>query len=72
MVLIKPSARQEERRGCREWFGRGGDGEGEGEVVCPLPADFPNPGIELGSPALQADSLPAELPVCNREWEAVI
>ena len=25
------------------------------------PADLPNPGIELGSPALQADSLPAEL-----------
>ena len=26
------------------------------------PADLPNPGIELGSPALQADSLPSELP----------
>ena len=25
------------------------------------PADLPNPGIKLGSPALQADSLPAEL-----------
>ena len=25
-------------------------------------AAIPNPGIELGSPALQADSLPAELP----------
>ena len=24
--------------------------------------DLSNPGIELGSPALQADSLPAELP----------
>ena len=24
--------------------------------------DLPNPGIELGSPVLQADSLPAELP----------
>ena len=24
--------------------------------------DLPNPGIELGSPALQSDSLPAELP----------
>ena len=24
--------------------------------------DLPNTGIELGSPALQADSLPAELP----------
>ena len=25
----------------------------------PSPGDFPNPGIELGSPALQADSLPS-------------
>ena len=25
------------------------------------PADLSDPGIELGSPALQADSLPAEL-----------
>ena len=28
----------------------------------PSPGDRPEPGIELGSPALQADSLPAELP----------
>ena len=28
----------------------------------PSPADLPNPGIEPGSPALHADSLPAELP----------
>ena len=28
----------------------------------PSPGDLPNPGIELGSPALQADSLPDELP----------
>ena len=28
----------------------------------PSSADFPNPEIELGSPALQVDSLPAELP----------
>ena len=27
-----------------------------------LPGDLPNPGMELGSPALQADSLPAEWP----------
>ena len=26
------------------------------------PGDFPNPGIEPGSPALQVDSLPSELP----------
>ena len=34
--------------------------------------DFPNPGIELGSPALQADSLPAEPPGSTRilEWVA--
>ena len=31
-------------------------------VVIPSPADPPNPGIEPGSPELQADSLPAELP----------
>ena len=28
----------------------------------PPPGDLPNPGIKPGSPALQADSLPAELP----------
>ena len=28
----------------------------------PSPGDLPDPGIELGSPALQADSSPAELP----------
>ena len=27
----------------------------------PSPGDLPNPGIELGSPVLQADSLPTEL-----------
>ena len=27
----------------------------------PFPTDLPNPGIELGSPALQVDSLPTEL-----------
>ena len=26
------------------------------------PGDLPDPGIKLGPPALQADSLPAELP----------
>ena len=29
----------------------------------PSPGDLPDPGIEPGSPALQADSLPSELPV---------
>jgi len=28
----------------------------------PSPGDLPNPGIETGSPALQVDSLPSELP----------
>ena len=28
----------------------------------PFPGDLPDPGIEPGSPALQADSLPTELP----------
>ena len=28
----------------------------------PSPGDLPDPGIEPGSPALQPDSLPAELP----------
>ena len=28
----------------------------------PSPEDLPDPGIKPGSPALQADSLPAELP----------
>ena len=31
-------------------------------MPCPLPGDLPNPGIQPGSPALKADSLPAELP----------
>ena len=32
------------------------------EWAIPSPGDLPDPGIELGPPALQADSLPAELP----------
>ena len=31
-----------------------------GSLSLPSPGDFPNPGIEPTSPALQADSLPAE------------
>ena len=31
-------------------------------LPCPSPGDFLDPGIELRSPALQADSLPFELP----------
>jgi len=33
----------------------------------PSPRDLPNPGIELKSPALQADSLPSEPPGKPRE-----
>ena len=31
-------------------------------LPCPPPGDLPNPGIEPGSPASQADSLPSEPP----------
>ena len=31
-------------------------------VAIPFPRDFSNPGIETGSSALQADSLPSEPP----------
>jgi len=30
-------------------------------LPCPLAGDLPDPGIEPGTPALQADSLPTEL-----------
>ena len=38
-------------------------------MPCPPPGHFPNPGIEPGSPALQVDSLPAELP--EKPWNSV-
>ena len=31
------------------------------ELPFPTPGDLPNPGIKLGFPTLQADSLPTEL-----------
>ena len=31
-------------------------------LACQAPGDLPRPGIEPGSPALQADSLPDEMP----------
>ena len=34
----------------------------KGLSVLPCPPDLPNPGIKPGSPALQVDSLPTELP----------
>ena len=33
----------------------------------PSPGDLPNPGIETGSPALQADALPSEPPGKTQE-----
>ena len=44
----------------------------------PSPGDLPNPGIEPGSPALQADALPSELPrkklsyISNHSFASVI
>ena len=39
-----------------------GDSPGKNTGVgCPSPGDLPDPRIKLGSPALQTDSLPAEL-----------
>ena len=32
------------------------------ELPFPSPGDLPNPGIELGSPTLQADALPSKPP----------
>ena len=42
-------------------------------LPCPLSRDLPNPGIEPKSPALQADSLPAEPPgkPQNNAWNVV-
>ena len=40
----------------------------------PSPGDLPDPGIEPGSPALQADSLPPELNVTsrfNKAWRLI-
>ena len=34
----------------------------------PSPEDLPNPGIEPGSPALQADALPSEPPGKSVRW----
>ena len=36
------------------------------QLPCPPPGNLPNPGIEPRSPALQADSLPAEPP--GKPW----
>ena len=44
-------------------------------LPCPSPGDLPQPGMEPGSPALQADSLPSEppgKPLCWRKENLVI
>ena len=38
-------------------------------MPCPSPGDLPDPGIETGSPSLQADSLPSEPPGKKKELE---
>ena len=51
-------------RHCRwfftSWATREAEEDRSGYPI-PFPADLPNPGIQLGSPALQEDSLPTEL-----------
>ena len=39
-----------------------------GGLPIPSPGEFPKPGIKPGSPALQADSLPAESP--GKPWHS--
>ena len=43
-----------------------------GGLPCPPPGDLPDPGIKQGSPALQADSLPAELTGKPVGWDSVL
>ena len=38
-------------------------------VPFPAPGALPDPGIESGSPALQADSLPSEPPGKSTQWK---
>ena len=40
------------------------------ELPFPSPGDLPDPGIEPGSPALQADALPSEPP--GKSWTTKI
>ena len=37
-------------------------------IAYPFSRGLPDPGVELASPVLQADSLPAELPGSNLRW----
>ena len=38
-------------------------------MPCPSPGDLPDPGIETGSPSLQADSLPSEPPGIQMHYD---
>ena len=40
-------------------------------VASPSPGDLPNPGIKPGSPELQVDTLPAELPGKPNIWQVL-
>ena len=42
------------------------------ELPCPSPGDLPDPGITPGSPELQVDSLPAELPGKPYEQDSAV
>ena len=53
------------------WATREAQKSWTGEPI-PSPVDLPNPVIEMGSPALQADSLPAELPGKPKEARIVL
>ena len=54
---LQPHGLQPARLLCPWGFSRQ---EYRSRLSCSLPWDLPNPGIELTSPALQADSLPSE------------
>ena len=56
--FLRPHVFQPTRLVCPWEFSRQ---EYWSELPCPPPGDLPNPGIKPRSPALQADSLPAEL-----------
>ena len=60
MCAVPCLAAQEPARLCCPWgFSRQEYWSG---LPCPPPGHLPDPGIEPGSPALQADSLPSEPP----------
>ena len=64
-----PHGLESARRVCPWGFSRQEYWSG---LPCPPPGNRPNPGIELRSPALQADSLPSELQESPRilKWAA--